>query len=125
MVANARQEVAEAIRERTGEDVGAVLSDACLAQYATLDEAERQVRLELAIERVLLWKDLRALPEEARAEARSKLATVRKLLESPRLAAVTSGFMEDVARLEAIADPEEFVRGCPLPSVAESEPSGG
>jgi len=59
-----RQTVAEAIRERTGEDVGEMLHDACLAQYEALDEAEKHVRLERAIERVQFWQDLRLSPPE-------------------------------------------------------------
>lgn len=113
-----RQAVAEAIRERTGEDVGEMLHDACLAQYEALDEAEKRVRIERAVERVQLWGDLRALSEEARSEARSTLETIRKLMENPNLLAVTSDFMDDVARLEAMADPEEFCSSCPLPSEA-------
>jgi hypothetical protein len=122
---NTRQEVAKAIKERTGADVGEVLSDDCLAQYESLDEEDRRVRLERAIERVQLWEDLRSLPEEARRAAREKLETVQKLLQSPDLAGVTSHFMDEMAMLEAIAHPEEYTKGCPLPSVLVGSPGDG
>jgi hypothetical protein len=84
MEPNTRQEVAEAIRERTGEDVSTLLHDDCLARYEVLNLEERRLLIEYASERVFASLELASLLEETRNEARKTLETIWKLLFDPR-----------------------------------------